>query len=146
VTDGDEVTGGGDRRRAAVTRAAVIVLAIAAIGWLALSVQSTRAEDELSSLAREERVGDLDRAAELRRTAERFVPGRRPSMIEATLRVQAGDRAGAVRILEDVVHDEPENGEAWLLLARAAEDVDPGLAERAMARVRELAPPVPPPG
>jgi predicted Zn-dependent protease len=128
-----------------VIRLGVIVMAVVAIAWLGLSVQSTRAEDELSDLVRAERTGELDRAAELRRTAERFVPGRRPSLIEATLRVQAGDRAGAIRLLRDVVADEPENGEAWLLLARAAEQTDPGLAERAMARVRELAPPVPPP-
>ena len=44
-----------------VTRAGVIAVAIVAIAWLALSVQATRAEDELSDLVREERVGELDR-------------------------------------------------------------------------------------
>jgi predicted Zn-dependent protease len=130
--------------RAAAIRVGVIVLSVAAIAWLAVSVQSTRAEGELSELVRDQRIDELERAAELRATAERYVPGRRPSMIEATLRIQAGDHAAAIRILTDVVDDEPQNGEAWLLLARAAEQRDPELAERAMARVRELAPPVPP--
>jgi predicted Zn-dependent protease len=133
----------------AVTRVAVVLLALAAIVWLALGVQATRAENELSDLVAQESVpgpDELERGEELRREAERFVPGRRPSMIEATLRIQGNDHAGAIRLLQDVVEDEPENGEAWLLLARAAEDQDPELAERAMGRVRELAPPVPPPG
>ncbi len=128
-------------------RIGVVLLAAAAVAWLALSVQSTRAENELSELVAQENVpgpDELARGAELRETAERFVSGRRPSMIEATLRVQGNDRAGAIALLEEVVADEPENGEAWLLLARAAEEPDPELAERAMARVRELAPPVPP--
>ncbi len=28
------------------------------------------------------------------------------------------DRAGAARLLEDIVADEPENAEAWLLLSQ----------------------------
>ena len=43
------------------------------------------------------------------------------------------------------MREEPENAEAWLLLARATEDDDPARSEQAMARVRALAPDVPPP-
>ena len=60
------------------------------------------------------------------------------------MRLKGGDAEGAVRLLQDVVRDEPENAEGWLLLARAAGERDPALADRAMARVRALAPEVPP--
>jgi predicted Zn-dependent protease len=88
---------------------------------------------------------DLAEAADLRRQAERWVPGRRPSLLEATLRLKADDRERAAELLEDVVADEPENAEAWLLLAQASEDRDPERESQARARVRALAPDVPSP-
>ena len=129
-------------------RAAIVVPAAAAIVWLALGVGATRAQDDLAHLvAVTERptAAQISRAAVLRRDAERSVPGRRPSLLEATLRLKGDDTVGATRLLVGVVRDEPENGEAWLLLAQAARDGDPALSERASARVRELAPEVPPP-
>jgi predicted Zn-dependent protease len=129
-------------------RAGIVVLAVAAIAWLGAGLAATRAQDDLSHLVavtEHPTARQIARAADLRRDAERWVPGRRPSLLEATLRGKAGDVAGAVRLLQQVVRDEPENGEAWLLLAQAARDRDPALAERARARVRVLAPDVPQP-
>jgi predicted Zn-dependent protease len=127
-----------------MTRAALVVLAVAAIAWLGVGIAASRAQDDLGRLvattARPDRA-DLERADELRRKAERRVPGRRPSLLEATLRLKGDDRAGAARLLEDVVADEPENAEAWLLLAQASDDRE----AQAMARVRALAPDVPAP-
>lgn len=127
-----------------IVRAALVALAVAAVAWLAAGIDASRAQDDLGRLVAttaEPDRADLARADELRRRAERYVPGRRPSLLEATLRARA-DRAGAARLLEDVVANEPDNAEAWLLLARAT---DPPRSERAMARVRELAPDVPGP-
>jgi len=125
-------------------RAALAVLAVAAVAWLGAGISASRAQDDLGRLvattARPDRA-DLERADELRRKAERWVPGRRPSLLEATLRLKGDDRAGAARLLEAVVADEPENAEAWLLLAQASEDRE----AQAMARVRALAPDVPAP-
>lgn len=125
-------------------RAALVLLAVAAIAWLGAGIAASRAQDDLGRLvattARPDRA-DLERADELRRKAERRVPGRRPSLLEATLRLKGDDRAGAARLLEDVVADEPENAEAWLLLAQASDDRE----AQAMARVRALAPDVPAP-
>jgi predicted Zn-dependent protease len=128
-------------------RAALVVLAAAAVAWLAVAAAASRSQDELRDLVQAtERptAADLARADELRRAAER-TPGRRPALMEATLRLKGGDTGGAGRLLEQVVRDEPDNGEAWLLLARATEDSDSARSEQAMARVRELAPRVPPP-
>jgi hypothetical protein len=130
-----------------IARIVIVALAVAAIAWLAAGIDASRAQDDLGRLvattADPDRA-DLARADDLRRRAERYVPGRRPSLLEATLRLRA-DPAGAARLLEDVVADEPANAEAWLLLARATEDADPERSERAMERVRELAPDVPAP-
>jgi predicted Zn-dependent protease len=128
-------------------RAALIAAAAVAVAWLAIGIAGSRSQEELRHLVSEtERptVAQIARADELRRAAER-TQGSRPALMEATLRMKGGDTAGARRVLEDVVHDEPDNGEAWLLLARATEDSDPARSDAAMERVRELAPPVPPP-
>ena len=65
-------------------------------------------------------------------------------MYRAAIAIRAEDFPAATRDLQAVVAGEPENLEAWSLLARAAEQADPGLAARASARARELAPSVPP--
>ena len=39
---------------------------------------------------------------------------------------------------------EPENRDAWVLLAQTARTVDPALAAQAVARAQTLSPPVPP--
>jgi predicted Zn-dependent protease len=52
--------------------------------------------------------------------------------------MKGDDRAGAARLLEDLVADEPDNAEAWLLLSQASDERE----AEARARVRELAPDV----
>jgi predicted Zn-dependent protease len=129
-------------------RAAIVLLALAAVAWLGAGIAASRAQDDLARLVATTATpddADLQEAAELRRKAERWATGRRPSLLEATLRLKAEDRAGAARLLEDVVADEPENAEAWLLLAQASEDRDPEREAQARERVRALAPDVPPP-
>lgn len=129
-------------------RAGIVALAVAAIAWLVLGIAASHAQDDLARLVavtKHPTAAQIARAVDLRRDAEQWVPGRRPSLLEATLRLKGGDAPGAARLLTDVVRDEPENGEAWLLLSQAARDRDPALAERASARVRALAPEVPPP-
>jgi predicted Zn-dependent protease len=125
-------------------RVALVLVAVAAMAWLGAGIAASRAQDDLGRLvattAQPDRA-DLERAGELRRKAERRVPGRRPSLLEATLRLTGDDRAGAARLLEDVVAEEPENAEAWLLLSQASE----ARADQARERVRALAPDVPAP-
>jgi predicted Zn-dependent protease len=129
-------------------RVVLVVLAAAAIAWLATGVAASRAQDELRDLVNDtERptAEQIRRAHELRREAERGTPGQRAALIEATLLLKGDDAAGARRVLEQAVRAEPENAEAWLLLARATEDDDPARSEQARARVHALAPDVPPP-
>jgi predicted Zn-dependent protease len=125
-------------------RAAIVLIAAAAIAWLGAGVAASRAQEDLARLvattANPDRA-DYERAAELRRKAERRVPGRRPTLLVATLHMKGDDRAGAARLLEELVTDEPDNAEAWLLLSQASDERE----AQARARVRELAPDVPAP-
>jgi hypothetical protein len=129
-------------------RVGIVLIAVVAIAWSTVGLAASRSQDELRELvsgSERPTASQIARADELRRAAERATPGQRAAMMEATLRLKAADRAGAQRVLERTVREEPDNAEAWLLLARATEDRDPALSERAMARVRALAPDVPPP-
>ena len=126
-----------------IVRGAIVLIAAAAIAWLAAGLSASRAQDDLAHLVAttaEPDRADYERAAELRRRAER-VPGRRPTLLEATLHMKGGDRAGAARLLEGLVADEPDNAEAWLLLSQASDERE----AEARARVRALAPDVPAP-
>jgi predicted Zn-dependent protease len=127
-----------------VVRGLIVAIAAAAIVWLGAGVAASNAQEDLARLVAttaDPDDADYERAAELRREAERRTAGRRPTLLEATLHMKGDDRAGAARLLEDIVAEEPENAEAWLLLSQAS---DAREAE-ARARVRALAPDVPPP-
>jgi Flp pilus assembly protein TadD len=131
-----------------VLRAAIVVLAVAVIAWCVDGIAATRAQDRLGALvASSAHPGPaaLRRADGLAARAQRRSFDRRALLLAATLRLKAGDAAGAERVLKRAVADEPVNGEAWQLLADAAQGRDPALARRALARVRQLAPPVPAP-
>jgi len=88
-------------------------------------------------------TGDASRADDLVRTDRRLNPDRRPDLYEAVVLGRSGRTREAIAVLERTVAAEPENLEAWALLAGAAKTEDPALAARARARQRELAPPVP---
>ena len=79
------------------------------------------------------RLGDA--AAHTRSTA--------PEINLAQLDAYAKQPQRALPRLRSVVAREPENYEAWSLLALLARRIDPATARRAAARARALSPPVP---
>jgi hypothetical protein len=124
-----------------VARVALLVVAVAVLGWLAVSIGSSAAQDELIRLGF--RIGpppDRERVQELADRARVMSPDRRVDLAEGVALQRAGDRAGAVSAFQRAARAEPESIEAWALLERVAE---PELAAEARRRVRELAPPVP---
>jgi len=128
-------------------RALIVVIALLAGGWLAVQERAARAESDLETIAFGP-GGALDaasvaRAEDLLRTDRRLNPDRRPDLYEAVVLGRAGRTREAIGVLRRAVAAEPDNLEAWALLARAARTEDPALAARARARQRELAPPVP---
>ncbi len=131
-----------------VERIVVAVVALAAAACFVVALGAARAEDELFDLQfRPAQLGrtELRRAADLERTAGRFTPGERRVLLLANVRMRGGDEPGALALLKGSVRREPDNGEAWLGLARAAREADPALARTARQRLRDLVPPVPAP-
>jgi len=126
----------------------VALVALAAAVCFVVALGAARAEDRLSDLQfRPPQLGpaELRRADELERDAGRLTPGERRVLLLANVRLRGGDAPGALELLRGSVRREPENGEAWLGLARAAREADPALARTALQRLRELVPPVPAP-
>ena len=130
-----------------MVRVLLVLLALLAGGWLAVQERAARAEGELEAIAFRPggalEAASVARAEDLVRTDRRLNPDRRPDLYEAVVLGRAGRTREAIALLRRTVDAEPENLEAWALLARAARTEDPALAARARARQRELAPPVP---
>jgi hypothetical protein len=59
---------------------------------------------------------------------------------EAGLLIRSGRNRQAVVLLRPVVHREPDNLTAWVLIAAGARTIDPPLAREAAARARALNP------
>jgi hypothetical protein len=77
-------------------------------------------------------------------TAERWNPDTTPRVDVGVLEVRARQYRAAGADFAAVTRREPENAQAWALLALAAQRYDSGLAAKARARARALEPPVPP--
>jgi hypothetical protein len=103
-----------------VRRAAVIVAAVVALGWLGLMERSVRLQNEGSDAS--------FRAARL------LNPDSTPDVRRAFLFQRDGRTEEAAAVLEDVLRREPDNLEAWGLLYAFTQD------ERALEARRRLDP------
>ena len=121
-------------------RIVLIVAALLAGAWLATQVRAARAEDRLTSIAFEN--GDAADAPALLDADRLLNPDRRPDLFEGVILGRQGDFRGAVGAIQRVTAAEPQNIEAWGLLASAAKRTDPRLAAEAAATARRLSPPV----
>jgi predicted Zn-dependent protease len=128
------------------SRALLLLLALAAIGFLALGLR--QADDQRRALAavlpqRQLSPAQADRARRLLDRAGQAYPGVEPELLRGILQLDLGQPRQAARTLLDVVHREPQNIEAWAWLANAARDAhDTALLARARARILVLRPPV----
>jgi predicted Zn-dependent protease len=128
-----------------LARGVLAVTAVAIAGWLALQAVGAHGDAEVTRITLSERTPTAQeraRALELIDRMERLTPDRRPQQLRGLVAYRAGDMRRAAAIFHGLTRAEPENLQAWALLARAAERYDPSLAAKARARARELAPPV----
>jgi predicted Zn-dependent protease len=123
-----------------LARIVLVVLALTTGAWLAVQERAARAEQGLTRMAFEN--GDLADSKRLLAADRRLNPDHRADLFEAVILGRQGDFRGAVTAIQRVTRAEPENIEAWGLLASAAKRTDPALAARAQQRARELSPPV----
>ena len=121
-------------------RIVLILAALLAGAWLATQARAARAEQELTKIAFENQ--DPADAPSLLEADRLLNPDRRPDLFEGVILGKAGDFKGAVAAFQRVTTAEPENIEAWGLLASAAKRTDPRLAAQARATARRLSPPV----
>lgn len=128
-----------------LARAALALAALVIAGVLGVQALGARADVELTRLVLSPTplsAAQRARAAVLLERAGRLGLDTRTDIERATLRARAGDLRGAGDQYRAVVRREPQNIEAWALLAVAASRYDPALAASARSRVRALAPPV----
>jgi tetratricopeptide (TPR) repeat protein len=125
-------------------RLALGVLVAAVLVWLGLGLRAARLEAEGAELAgRSPATVSPERLAQARdayRRARELNPDSAPELREAGLANFSGRPQEALQLLRDVVRREPENFDAWLVMASVAAETDPELAARARARARELNP------
>lgn len=125
-------------------RIAIGVVAVAVLAWLAIGLRNARLEaDGADALGRAPSLAPPARLAEARSAysrARELNADSTPEVREAGLANFDGRPREAVRLLRDVVRREPENFDAWFLMASVAARIDPPLAARAEARARALNP------
>jgi predicted Zn-dependent protease len=121
-----------------IARAGIVVAALLVALWLASGLRPVR--DEAAGLAAVRT--DTGRAYELLGRAAEHTRSTGPDVRLAQLDAFTERPDRAVRRLKAIVRREPENHEAWVLLAQNARTVDAPLAARARARARALSPPV----
>ena len=127
----------------------VLLVAVAALGalWLFQSLAPIR--DQKAGLAAVTANGGgtpeqrIARAYRLFNDAAAHTRSSAPEINLAQLDAYAKHPERAIPRLRAVVAREPENYEAWSLLAEIARTVDPAVAARADARAKRLSPPVP---
>jgi hypothetical protein len=132
-----------------IARISVLFVAVVAIAWLATGLHAANLERHANEVGAASSSGRPDfhqaqRAASLYERARAFNPDTRPILLEAGL--LSFFRAGnlrALRLARDVIGREPDNVNAWAIVAGLATRLDPPLAMRARQRIAKLSPPVP---
>lgn len=127
-----------------LARAAVAAVALLALVYLAVGLRNVVLAERGERLAAlfEPTAAQVDEAEDLLERARLIDPDTRPLLVEGRLLVAQGRGEGRA-LLERAVAREPDNIVAWSVLAEATREVDPARSREALARMRELSPPVP---
>jgi predicted Zn-dependent protease len=120
-----------------VSRVVVAVVALVAIGWLAVMELDTRRQADGVAAAQRR---DFAAAEADFRAARRLSPDTAPDLSRAFLYERTARPGRAAAVLEDVLRREPDNLTAWGLLFTFAKNHDPATADRARAARRRLDP------
>ena len=126
-------------------RLLIAFLAVVACAWFALGIREGHDADQVTrALAGAGRLdsAQVARLSRLLDHAGTLNPDRNVDVLRAGLENHAGDDAAAVRTLSTVVRAEPQDIDAWQLMALVAGRLNPALSRAAAARVHALAPPV----
>jgi hypothetical protein len=128
-----------------LARLVLLVASLLVCAWLALGVFQTHDEahaEALLGVRGRPSPATTARILHLLDEAGTLNPDRLVDLLRAQALVVADQRAAAERVALAVVHAEPQNVDAWIVLAVAATPGDPQLAQLAVAKRRQLVPPV----
>jgi hypothetical protein len=124
-------------------RGAVVVVALLVLGWLGVLYRDRRVGQDAADaifyhpkLPRAEFERQLDRLGE----ARLMDPDRYWDLTRARYLLLRDRPRRALRAADEIVGDEPDNLEAWLVVYQAAELVDPNRSGDAVDRIRQLNP------
>jgi predicted Zn-dependent protease len=128
-----------------LARAAAAAVALLALVDLAVGLRNVVLAERGERLAalKDPTAAQVGEAEDLLERARLLDPDTRPILVEGRLLAARGDDEGRA-LLERAVEREPDNVLAWSVLALAMHDVDPARSREALARMRDLSPPVPP--
>jgi hypothetical protein len=130
--------------RPMVQRAALLVLAAAAVAWLAFAYRDARLEARAQEIAIKPpdqlTRADVHEAVDLFERSRDGNPDTRPLLLEAGVLSRTGRLERARTLLEDLVRREPENHDGWALLAGVTTRIDPARSAEARRRTRRLNP------
>ena len=126
-----------------IARAAIVVAAVLIGAWLVSGLIPVRDEREGIAAVRAT-PQDLPRAYRLLGQAAAHTRSTEPDLRLAQLDALTSTPTAPSAASASSTRREPENRDAWVLLAQTARTVAPALAAQAAARARALSPPVPP--
>jgi predicted Zn-dependent protease len=126
-------------------RVALAALALVALAYLTIGLRNVVLAERGERLAAllGPTAAQVDEAERLLERARMLDPDTRPLLVEGRLLAAQGRPEGRA-LLERAVEREPDNVVAWSVLAEATRAAAPARSQAALARMRELSPPVPP--
>jgi predicted Zn-dependent protease len=128
---------------APIQRVILVLVAVAAIAWLAVSLSDERALNRAIAAPKADRPARATLESALRdaKRASRLRPGdQAPDLAQAKLLTGLGRQKEALALLDRVRREEPENVQVWFSLYLLAPYVDPARADEARRWIRQLDP------
>lgn len=124
-----------------LARLVVAVVAVLAIGWLAVMERDARLyERGIAAGGSLDDPATIARAEKDLRDARLLTPDRTPDVGRSLILWTVGRSPEARAVLEDVVRSEPDNLSAWTALGWVNDGEDAALQRRVEAEVRRLDP------
>jgi Tfp pilus assembly protein PilF len=122
-------------------RAAVALVAVLVLGWLAVMERDTRLQERaIKASGRLSVAGNEARADAAFRDARFMNPDTTPDVGRAVMYLARERRHAAAALLRDVLRREPDNLTAWSVLYGVTRQSDPATARRALAARKRLDP------
>jgi predicted Zn-dependent protease len=127
-----------------IQRAVVLVAALLAIAWLAVSYGNAQAirGAQVTAADRHASPAEVARALSDLRGAGTLDPGTGAELLSyrASLEIHRRRLPAALTLLERLVRREPDTAEAWFLIAELSARSDPARSARARAELHRLDP------